>query len=219
MHRLDAATSSHRLLEHPFYQAWAAGELSLEDRHHYSTQYFRQVQAFPGYLAAVADRLPEGPAQETVLENLSDEIDGDHLGLWMDFAAALGADEVTLQSTPPAPETTACIKSFEAGAAGSSAFALGMLYGYEAQTPGVAATKISGLEKHYGISGEPTRYFALHGEMDVEHARDLASALGSLSGDENLSPDLVAEAEAGAAAGAQAIWGLLDGVVRERALC
>jgi pyrroloquinoline-quinone synthase len=208
---LEAATSEHRLLEHPFYKAWAAGELSLEDLAYYSTQYWRQVEAFPQYLKLVSDRLPEGVARSVVLDNLSDEVDDDHLGLWRRFAESVGASGRTLDDMPLEAETEDCVKGFRSACGGASpAFALGMLYGYESQTPEVAATKITGLRDHYGIEGEGLDYFELHGELDVEHASELAGAIASL-GD-----DAVAEAEAGARAGAEAIYGLLTGVARVR---
>jgi pyrroloquinoline-quinone synthase len=212
-HRLDAATEARRLLDHPFYKAWAAGELTLEDLQHYSAQYFRQVEAFPSYLSNVADRLPACAAKTTVLENLSDEVDDDHLGLWLNFAAGVGAEAGEVRASAPEPETTGCVGSFTSGTAEMSVpFALGMLYGYESQTPGVAKTKVEGLRAHYGISGPALDYFELHGELDVEHSRELAEAIAEIASDEAA----LAEAEAGARAGAEAVWQLLDGVARVR---
>ena len=54
-----------RILEHPFYKAWAAGTLTLEDLSHYSAQYWRQVESFPAYLDHLAERLPDGLARKT----------------------------------------------------------------------------------------------------------------------------------------------------------
>ncbi len=211
--RLDRATEDKRLLDHPFYKAWAAGTLTREDLRHYSTQYWRQVEAFPDYLGSIAGRLPDSGAKTIVLDNLSDEVDDDHAGLWLDFAAAMGATQDEVKSSLPSPETLATIDAFHAGTSSATeAFALGMLYGYESQTPAVATTKVAGLKEHYGVSGDALRYFELHGELDVEHSAELAQALTEVVTDEAS----VAEAEAGARAGAAAIWGLLDGVARER---
>src|SRR5688572_4824488 len=103
--RLDAAVATKKLLDHPFYKAWAAGELTTEDLRFYSTQYWHQVESFPGYLSSLADRLPASPARQVVLENLSDEVDGDHKGLWLDFAKSVGATEAEVRETLPEPET------------------------------------------------------------------------------------------------------------------
>jgi pyrroloquinoline-quinone synthase len=209
--RLERATSHKRLLEHPFYQAWAAGELTVEDLRHYSTQYWRQVENFPSYLRALAERLPEG-AREIVESNLRDEVEDDHAGLWLRFAAAVRAQETVVRSSSVLPETQECIEAFHGSESRSAHFALGMIYGYESQTPGVAETKITGLKEHYGIEGPGVDYFKLHGELDVEHTAELAEAISLVTDDESA----LAEAEAGAAAGAEAIWRLLDGVERIR---
>ena len=213
--RMDDATAATRLLDHPFYKAWAAGTLTTEDLRFYSTQYWRQVEAFPSYLSVLADRLPAGRAQEIVRENHSDEVDGDHAGLWLAFAEGMGASPAEVKGSSVEPETEACVSGFSAAAEGASeAFALGMLYGYESQTPAVAQTKVEGLRSHYGAEGPALEYFELHGELDVEHTRELAVALAEVAADE----DAQAQAVAGAQAGAEAIWGLLDGVARVRGI-
>ncbi len=212
---LDRATSGRRLLEHPFYQAWQEGTLTSDDLAFYSKQYWRQVEAFPGYLASLAGRIPPGPARDTVADNLRDEVDDDHPGLWLDFAAALGASPDEVRSSESEPETTRCVRAFTDGCASADLpFALGMLYGYESQTPAVAETKVTGLRDHYGIEGPAAKYFELHGELDVEHARELARAIGEVARTEE---DLES-ARRGARAGAEAIYGLLDGVARERGI-
>lgn len=212
---LDEATADRRLLDHPFYKAWAAGTLTVEDLSFYSTQYWRQVEAFPGYLEALAARAPVGAVRTTIEGNLRDEVEGDHLGLWLEFAEGVGAARETVLGSTALPETTECVTAFATAARDRSLpFALGMLYAYESQTPGVAATKIEGLRSHYGIEGPALGYFELHGELDVEHSDDLAGAIARLASDEAAR----AEATAGAAAGADAIWGLLTGIARVRGI-
>jgi pyrroloquinoline-quinone synthase len=208
---LDAATNERRLLEHPFYQAWSEGRLTNEDLAFYSTQYWRQVEAFPGYLDALAERLPDGDVRRIVIDNLSDERDGDHPGLWKSFAAALGVANGAIESSTPEPETRSCVDAFRAGMEDSPIpFALGMLYGYESQTPTVARTKVRGLREHYGIEGAGLNYFELHADLDVEHAGELVAALATYTE----SQAALDEAISGAKAGAEAVWELLDGVAR-----
>ncbi len=131
------------------------------------------------------------------------------------FAEAVGAQRESVVASTPETETVACTDAFaDAAASRSVPFALGMLYGYESQTPAVAETKIAGLKDHYGIEGSGVEYFRLHGELDVEHSSEMARAIeGICASDED-----VADAEAGARAGAAAIWRLLDGVARVRAV-
>lgn len=214
--RLDGATEDARILTHPFYKAWAAGTLTTEDLSFYATQYWRQVESFPGYLETIASRLPSSHARGVVLENLADEVDGDHLGLWMEFAEGVGASRESILASETAPETAECIARFKAASKDrSTAFALGMIYGYESQTPAVATTKVEGLRNHYGVDGPALKYFELHGELDIEHSGELADAIAEIAKDEAA----LAEAEAGARAGAAAIWTLLDGVSRVREIC
>ncbi|HVF52957.1 MAG TPA: iron-containing redox enzyme family protein [Actinomycetota bacterium] len=213
--RLDRAIDDRRLLDHAFYKAWADGTLTTEDLRHYSTQYWRQVEAFPSYLRKLAGRIEDEAARTTIEANLADEVDGDHAGLWLDFAAAMGATEPEVRASTVESETAECINAFAEGTGERSpAFGLGMIYGYESQTPAVAETKVKGLREHYAIDGPGLTYFELHGELDVEHSRELTEALAGVLTDE----DSLAEAEAGARAGAAAVWGLLDGVARVRAL-
>ena len=213
--RLDEAVAGHRLLDHPFYRAWTNGSLTGDDLAFYATQYWRQVQAFPGYLETLAPRLAE-PGPRSALElNLADETGGDHPGLWVSFANALGVTRSRLDETPPEPETVACVTAFEEAAADAQpAFALGMLYGYESQTPEVATTKAKGLREHYGLEGDSLAYFELHGRLDIEHSEDLAGAIAAECQTDG-EPDA---AISGAEAGARAIWGTLDGVARVRGI-
>ncbi|HVL64789.1 MAG TPA: iron-containing redox enzyme family protein [Actinomycetota bacterium] len=211
--RLDDARAAHPILEHPFYVAWAEGTLTKDDLEHYAGQYWRQVEAFPGYLGSLSERLPAGSARDTVAENLADEIDDDHPGLWLRFAEAVGVSERDVRASQVEPETRSCVQAFRDAAENRSLpYALGMLYGYEAQTPAVAETKVKGLRDRYGIDGAALDYFVLHGELDVEHAAGLARAIEEVAGDEEARAD----AEAGARAGAAAVWTLLDGVARVR---
>ena len=211
--RLDGATADKRLLEHPFYRAWAAGTLTREDLAFYSSQYWRQVEAFPAYLESLAGRMDESAARTSIEENLADERDDDHPGLWVRFAEALGRDRADLETTVPEDETADCVAAFRDATTGASVpFALGMLYAYESQTPEVAETKVIGLRDHYGVVGAAAEYFQLHGELDVEHSRELAEAIAEVA----TTDEARADAEAGARAGAAAIYGLLDGVARVR---
>ncbi len=211
--RLDAETKGFNLLEHPFYVAWSEGRLTSDDLSFYSQQYFRQVEAFPTWLSTLAGRIDPGEARSIVEENLADEVGDDHPGLWLAFAESLGVDADAVRGATVEDETASCVGAFTDAAENNSVpFALGMLYGYESQTPAVAATKIEGLKKHYGIEGPGVEYFELHGELDIEHSAEMARAIDEVcSGEEDL-----AEATAGARAGAAAIWRLLDGVARVR---
>src|SRR6266850_5171538 len=92
--RLDDCIRKYDLLCHPFYKAWAAGELTRDDLREYAQDYYHHVEAFPSYLAAFALRLEEGDLRRAVLANMCDErgVEGGagkdsvpHSELWLDF--------------------------------------------------------------------------------------------------------------------------------------
>src|SRR5260221_12736041 len=93
--QLDARVAKYDLLCHPFYKAWAAGELTLDDLRAYAQDYYHHVEAFPSYLAAFGLRLEDGDLRRAVLANMRDEKGIDdrtgnhavpHSELWLDFA-------------------------------------------------------------------------------------------------------------------------------------
>ncbi len=51
---MDARIAKYDLLCHPFYKAWAAGELTREDLRNYGRDYFHHVAEFPEYLQEFA---------------------------------------------------------------------------------------------------------------------------------------------------------------------
>jgi len=169
---IDQKIAEHNLLKTPFYQAWTAGTLSREDLAQYATQYYQHVQAFPDYLAMLAQRADD-TLRPLVQENLDEELDpvASHPKLWRGFAAAVGADNATLDAAEPLPAFQTLLKTYrELCLHASPAEAVAALYVYEAQVPEIATQKIAGLRNHYGIT-EPTalRYFAVHEEADVRH--------------------------------------------------
>jgi pyrroloquinoline quinone (PQQ) biosynthesis protein C len=71
--QLEAIIAKYDLLCHPFYKAWAAGELTRDDLREYASEYYHHVEAFPQYLAEFALRLEESDLRRAVLANMCDE--------------------------------------------------------------------------------------------------------------------------------------------------
>jgi pyrroloquinoline-quinone synthase len=216
----EARVAPHDLLCHPFYQAWAQGKLTGEDLREYAAEYYHHVAAFPGYLGALASRLPEDELREAVRGNFSDEMGLDspqarpHHVLWLEFAEGMGAASPAVCTREPIAEIQELIATFrEVALTGSSAEALAMFYAYESQVPRVAKEKERGLRERYGAGDRTCAYFTLHRTADVAHSRVWREQLNRLLADE---PERAAEAlEAGAKA-AQALWRALDGIERHR---
>src|SRR6476660_5923295 len=111
LEQIDNDIAAKNLLKHPFYLAWARGELSKEALSDYAKQYYHHVAAFPTYLSAVHAKCDDQPTRKQILSNLIDEEAGspNHPELWKQFANALGVDEV---DTPKQAETKNLIETF-----------------------------------------------------------------------------------------------------------
>jgi pyrroloquinoline-quinone synthase len=172
LERIDAAIADKNLLKHPFYQDWQAGKLSRQSLQLYAAQYYQHVEAFPKHLRVLAERADES-LKPVVLENLAEEENPaqPHPQLWRDFAAALGVSAEDITTSPSLPGTQNVVHTFrEICANRSVAEAVAALYAYESQVPEIAATKIDGLNRFYGISdGKGTAYFSVHEEADKAH--------------------------------------------------
>lgn len=208
--RLDALIDRWHLLKHPFYQAWTNGELSRGTLQRYAGQYYAQVAEFPRFVSSIHSRCPEIAARKVLTENLADEeIHGtDHPELWMQFAEGLGCKRDDVATESWLPETTDMVNTYWSLATGPWVQGLCALYAYESQVPLVSASKISGLERFYGIEDPKTlAFFKVHQHYDVEHSRKVGELVARYG-----QP---AEAERATERAAQALWGFLDGVARE----
>ncbi len=207
--KIDAAIAEKNLLKHPFYQDWQAGRLSRESLQLYAAQYYRHVEAFPQHLQALAARADES-LKPVVMANLEEELNSarPHPKLWRDFAGALGLSKENVTASPSLPGTQHVVQKFrEICANRSVAEAVAALYAYEAQVPEIAATKIDGLKKFYGITDqEGLAYFEVHEEADREHR---AAWRGWLEANANGNEDAILKTTNEAL---DALWGALSAV-------
>ena len=208
---LQAALAPRDLLTHPFYQAWSAGELRAEDLARYAEQYRFQVTALPELLRHARSLICDADTEAELSRNLDDEEGRTgvaHALLWEAFGAAVGA----AAEASPLPETRAAAESLAALVGEDEVTALAALWAYEVQTARVADTKETGL-KCYGVdSPAALRFFRLHGDLDVHHARGL---LGSIERCLARGASLEA-AKAAVERSARAQWTFLDGAERLR---
>lgn len=212
--RLDDLIASRSILEHPFYQAWTAGELSREQLGTYARLYYPHVAAFPGYLETAAAKASNPEVKAELLDNLAEEraVPAPHPELWLDFAESMGLDRAEVASAAAGEATRETVAAFQSLAEGSTAGALAALYAYESQQPEVSKTKSCGLTDFYGVSDDKgLAYFTVHSEADVRHREGERQALATCLA-EGASEAEVLEA---ADRALTAYWGLLDGVCRE----
>jgi pyrroloquinoline-quinone synthase len=214
---LDARIAKYDLLCHPFYKAWAAGELSREDLREYGREYFRHVEAFPSYLDEFAARTEQGSLRRAVLANRGEELGNDgrpsHAELWLDFIEGMDGDRNMAGATQVA-EIEQLVTSFHAVARESAPEeALAAFYAYESQVPRVAAEKARGLKVMYEADEKTCGYFTLHTTADVYHSRVWKNQLAKLV--EN-NPAAAHRALNAAENAAKALWNALDGIEAAR---
>jgi len=214
---IDNDVTEKHLLKHPFYLAWARGELSKEALTDYSQQYYHHVAAFPTYLSAVHANCDDQATRKELLNNLIDEEAGspNHPELWKKFAGSLGVEEAELAQTGKQPETENLINTFRSVCKQrSTAEGLAALYAYESQIPSICESKIDGLKKHYGFTKpEHYQYFTVHIEADREHSAAEREMLGRYLDVHNFESVKVSVNRV-----LDALWDMLSGVCRRHAI-
>ena len=215
--KIDNDIATKHLLKHPFYLAWARGDLSKDALIDYAKQYYHHVAAFPTYLSAVHAKCDDQPTRKQILSNLIDEEAGspNHPELWKQFANALGVNEVDLAKTEKESDTTKLIETFRSVCADESTTeGLAALYAYESQIPAICESKIDGLKKFYGFADpKGYEYFSVHIEADKEHSATERKILADKIDDENID-----HVRASVNRVLDALWEMLSGVCRRHAI-
>jgi len=220
--QLQERIAKYDLLCHPFYAAWAEGDLSREDLRQYAQQYYHHVEAFPSYLATFGLRLEEGELRQAVLANMCDEkgVEGrpgrhsvPHSELWLDFAEGMGSTR-NLEWHSPVPEIRQLIRHFQRVATeGTAEEALAALYAYESQVPRIAQGKERGLREMYGADDKTCGYFTLHAQADVHHSNIWRAQLEKRVAAHPEAADAALDAAENAA---NMLWRAMDGIDAKR---
>ncbi len=220
-HQVDSIIKNRHLLQHPFYIAWTEGKLTREQLRHYAEQYFYNVLAEPTYLSAVHFNTPhfhdahnsgDISVRQEVLKNLIDEEHGEknHPALWKAFAFALGANDQSLSAADALPETQNLVSTFRDICLNQPFYAgLAALHAFESQVPDIAAVKIDGLAKFYGMtSPEDYEFFSVHEKADIYHSQAEWSIIEKFAD----TPEKQAEVLAATRRACDALWKFLDGI-------
>jgi pyrroloquinoline-quinone synthase len=222
LEKLEALIAKYDLLCHPFYKAWAAGELTRDDLREYACNYYHHVEAFPSYLAELAVRLDEGDLRRAVLANMCDENGAGggcgkdsvpHSDLWLDFAEGMGARR-DMRWHVPLAEVRELMRHFhDVASEGTPEEALAAFYVYESQVPRVAKEKERGLREMYGADDKTCGYFSLHATADIYHSniwrKQLENRLAA-------NPEAAQAALDAAESTARMLWQALDGIEAKR---
>ena len=197
---LDDILRPRRLLAHPFYRRWEAGELEAGELASYAAQYRHFEAVLPVVLERIAAALPDGRARQLVQANLDDEraVPAPHLELFDAFARALDAPVADAS-----PATEALVELYRSLAATSAVDALAAVAAYEVQAPAIAASKADGLRRLYGVDADGTRFWDVHAGVDEAHGAWMLEALATMAAgaDDVAGP---------ATAAADAWWAFLD---------
>ena len=211
LNRLDAMINDRHLLKHPFYTRWNEGTLPVEALQEYSRQYYAFESAMPRFLSALHTRTADKAVRQEILDNLWDEEHGkeNHAELWLRFAEGIGVSREDVTSATPNEATKALVDLyFDVTSESSVAEGVAALYAYERQVPEVAQSKIDGLAKHYDVDDKrSTKFFAVHGVMDIEHSGAEREMLGKLAAGADEAPVVAATARA-----LEAWWNFLSAV-------
>ena len=184
---LDSKIADHNLLNHPFYQAWSAGELPVEALQSYAREY-----------GAFISTLPEG--WETLDDAETAEEETEHIDMWADFAAGLDTTvaEAQIPQVKVLMETAHELFS-------QPTTALGALYAFESQQPATAQSKLAGLKAFYQLPKSVEPYFETHSHNEHE-AEKLLERIGALPSDSHATVVLACEKMS------TALWDALTGI-------
>ncbi len=210
LEEVDRLIEGRSLLDHPFYTKWAAGTLPAGALREYARQYYAFESSFPRFLSALHSRCDRADVRAALLENLWDEEHGEanHVELWLRFAEGLGVSRDDVRGAGWNEGTRGLVESYRRFV-GEAPVAAGVaaLYAYEKQVPGVAASKIDGLRRFYGITrGSALQFFEVHAVLDLEHSAHEARIVEDLgAGQETAVLESTSEA-------LDAWWRFLDAV-------
>ncbi len=212
LNSLDTVILERKMLEHPFYQMWNEGTLTMEMLREYAKQYYWQVYYFPTFVSATHANCEDMDVRQMLLENLIEEEHGpnNHPELWLRFAESLGVSREEVKTAKYLPTTKESVRILrELSGRKNPAEGLAALYAYEMQIPDVAKTKIHGLQTRYGLTSDNALiFFRVHEEADVIHSRVTREALVRMcptEKEQNVALEAAREA-------ADAINLLLDGI-------
>ena len=213
--RIQRRIADRSLLDHPFYRAWQAGDLTMDDLRIYAAQYYHFEAAFPTLLSAVHSRCDDREVRQSILDNLWDEEHGEtnHRALWLDFCESIGLGRDEPETTEPLPGTRTMLDSYRSICReGTFQEGLAAIYAYEEQVPAVMAEKIRGLKEHFGVKDEVgLRFFQVHSVLDEEHSDRERDAIL-----EHTAPGDEPAVEAALQDALDGWWGFLDGVMEAR---
>ena len=195
------ALEDRQLLAHPFYLRWEAGRLQPGELAAYAEQYRHFEAAVPSLLRDVLAATDDEVAAGLVRLNLADEESNPmpHIELFERFADGVGA----VRGAPATAATAELLRTYADLAVAGSVPGLAAMVAYETQAPAIAASKASGLRRHYACEESTTSFWDVHATMDLDHGDWGIDALQAMDADPG-------EVFVSARRAADAWWAFLD---------
>jgi len=161
---IESLVSARSLLQHPFYQAWSKGELTLKELQGYAKEYYYAAQSVPVVMETIRKNAPSTLTQiqrETFAKNAREEVE--HIELWERFASSLGITQDELNAYEPTQAVKDAVTLIVEQAGLGFEEGVAAMYAFECELPQISESKIDGLRKFYGLSTADARaYFDEH---------------------------------------------------------
>lgn len=146
----------HKLLDHPFYQAWTKGEITKEQLAKYHSSYNEFITEMPNFWQKVIDGFGENSTFASKV--VKDETE--HIDLWQEWSSKLPITN----EFPSMSDLNQELNTM------TTSELLGAIQAFEVQQPEVAETKKAGLLEHYGYEASELTYFDDHMEEEAHIA-------------------------------------------------
>ena len=180
----DLERPENRYLRTPLVALITSGRLPKAALKDYAVlRWSFQAHANPAMMLSHAAFL-RGDDVEHLLENVYDEIfrpkgEGDHPGLWVQFALRLGANREELEEAArrPLAEVIGFPRTMTYFCRRSAAEGLASWYADEAQLPEAHGATALALRKFYGLDDETIEYFLEHVRADLGHTESSESLI------------------------------------------
>jgi len=180
----DLERPENRYLRSPLVALITSGRLPKAALKDYAVlRWSFQAHANPAMMLSHAAFL-RGSDVEHLLENVYDEIfrpkgEGDHPGLWVQFALRLGAtkEELAEAARRPLAEVIGFPRTMTYFCRRSAAEGLASWYADEAQLPEAHGATALALRKFYGLDDETIEYFLEHVRADLGHTESSESLI------------------------------------------
>ena len=180
--RINAEIEKGSLLKHRFYQLWQEGKLTLDQLSGYSKEYFQLVKNVPSFVENTLDNNPN-KGYEKIIESILAE-EREHVEPWVRFAASLDVSSEELKQYSGESLTRKAVSDLSLISKSSFEEGVAALYAFEKELPKISETKSKGLRQFYNkFDDDSHRYFDIHKEADIYHAKIWENILNECSED------------------------------------